>query len=254
VAADGVAQRSSDDTHTHAAGLSVRECPVGNLYGLRDPRYIAVLGGMLFMDQKFSEAKEVFDKANDIGFQFEELTRLQFFPHVLGDRATRVRLEGTVVSVKAGYAFVSAPGYPDFFCYGTKFGRLSTDAWMKVTFEPAFCARGPCGSCAKSGLIRSGTRAAPPIPHGLNTALTYSYGSRQFSWRIQPKNGSHERRPRITISQGNIRSRYSLLFGKRAKTAPVVFAIRLDSGQVLAQEGARDILLKLVEERLRARR
>src|ERR1700738_3018213 len=49
-------------------------------------------------------------EAKEVCFQFEELTRLQFFPHVLGDRATRVRLEGTVVSVKARYAFVSAPG------------------------------------------------------------------------------------------------------------------------------------------------
>jgi hypothetical protein len=95
------------------------------------------------MDQKFSEAKEVFDKANDIGFQFEELTRLQFFPHVLGDRATRVRLEGTVVSVKAGYPLRIGTGVPRLLLLWNKIRSTSTDAWMKVTFEPAFCARGP---------------------------------------------------------------------------------------------------------------
>ena len=57
-------------TRTHMLrALASENVPSENLYGMRDP----VLGGMLFMDQKFSEAKEVFDKANDIGFQFEEL-------------------------------------------------------------------------------------------------------------------------------------------------------------------------------------
>ena len=72
--------------------------------------------------------------------------------------------------------------------------------------------RSRLGSGEQLASARSWSSPAP-IPHGLNTALIYSCGSRQSSWRIQPKNGSHERRPRITISQGNIRSRYSLLFG-----------------------------------------
>lgn len=112
-------------------------------YGFSDPRFIATLGGMLFMSGEFSEASRVFGEAARQDFPPTERERVQFRPRSEDDpRATR-RMRGKVVAVKAGYAFIESGGFPDFFCPGSKFGDLLVRKDLEVTFEPAFTARGP---------------------------------------------------------------------------------------------------------------
>ena len=53
-----------------------------------------------------------------------------------------MKLTGQVTAVKVGYAFIDAPGYPSFFCPGSKFGRLVIREGLTLEFEPAFTARG----------------------------------------------------------------------------------------------------------------
>lgn len=124
-------------------GRGYRECiavlRLGDLYGDRDPRYIAVLGGMLFMSGEFSEAQQLFSRARTQGFSYQEETRVAFVPEADGET---VRLNGEVKVVKPGYAFIQAAGYPDFFCPGSKFGSLRMRPGLAISFTPAFTAKG----------------------------------------------------------------------------------------------------------------
>jgi tetratricopeptide (TPR) repeat protein len=113
-----------------------------SLYGVKDPRFVATLGGMLFMNGQFSEAQEVFDNAISQEFTFEERLRVEFIPRGIDNPSEPLRLDGRVASVKAGYAFIEARGYPSFFCHSTKFGDVVMEPGKAVSFQPAFCVRG----------------------------------------------------------------------------------------------------------------
>ncbi len=56
---------------------------LSTLYGLSDPRFIATLGGMLFMGEQFSEANEVFAQSSKRDFTATELNTIQFRPPTL---------------------------------------------------------------------------------------------------------------------------------------------------------------------------
>jgi len=114
-----------------------------SLYGMRDPRFVATLGGMLFMNGEFTEAEALFKEALDKGFTFDELKRVEFEPKQIVNPTEFVRLEGKVINVKAGFAFVEAPGYPAFFCHYTKYGDVVMELGKRLTFQAAFSPRGP---------------------------------------------------------------------------------------------------------------
>jgi tetratricopeptide (TPR) repeat protein len=115
---------------------------IGNLYGLGDPRYIATLGGMYFMDRRFSQAETIFSAVRKRSFLSSEINAVHLRPRDPADRSHVLRIEGKVVAVKAGYAFIENPNYPRFLCPGSKFGGLLMKQGMTVSFEPAFCAKG----------------------------------------------------------------------------------------------------------------
>jgi predicted Zn-dependent protease len=115
---------------------------LSTLYGLGDPRFVATLAGMQFMNGDFSAAKEVFTESYKREFPGPEATRIQFRPRDPDAPGEPLRLIGEVVAVKTGYAFIDVPGYPSFFCPGSKFGRLVMRPRLKVQFQPAFTARG----------------------------------------------------------------------------------------------------------------
>lgn len=105
----------------------------------RDPGYIATLGGMLFMDRQYTDAKEVFDQAAGRNIRYEEALRVEWRPFKVGKLIT---LTGTVVKIKAGYSFVETPGYPNFFCPGSKYNGVLMEVGKRVQFTPVFTARG----------------------------------------------------------------------------------------------------------------
>jgi tetratricopeptide (TPR) repeat protein len=115
---------------------------LSTVYGLGDPRFVATLAGMLFMNGDFSEAKAIFVESYKREFPAPEATRIQFRPKNPAVPGEPLRLVGEVVAVKTGYAFIDASGYPSFFCPGSKFGRLVMRPHLRVEFEPAFTARG----------------------------------------------------------------------------------------------------------------
>ena len=112
------------------------------LYGLSDPRYIATLGGMLIMTGQISEGKKVFEETFRQDFKGDEMNKIQFRPWNFSDDSSPLRLEGTVIVRKAGYALVESEGFPPFLTPGRKFGGLSMEPNQKVSFIPAFCAKG----------------------------------------------------------------------------------------------------------------
>jgi tetratricopeptide (TPR) repeat protein len=115
---------------------------LSTLYGLSDPRFVGTLGGMLFMNGNFSDARDIFADARRREFPAQEESRIQFKPRNQADPMQVCTLTGQVAAVKIGYAFIDAPGYPSFFCPGSKFGRLIIQQGMTLNFEPAFTARG----------------------------------------------------------------------------------------------------------------
>jgi tetratricopeptide (TPR) repeat protein len=118
---------------------SVAVLRLADLYGRRDARFIATLGGMLTMQGEFTAASAMFATSRE-SVTYRELNRIEYEPR-LNDRPA-LRLQGTVVKVHAGYAFVQCPGYPDFFLPARSFGSVNVHRGLKVTFKPAFTARG----------------------------------------------------------------------------------------------------------------
>ena len=112
------------------------------LYGRGDPRFVAYLGGMLFLDGKFTEAQGVFDDAKERNFTFLEARKPEFFPRERCELAKVLRLEGTIVSVRPGFAFFRTPGYPHVFFHGSKIGSWILEVGQKVAFQIAFSATG----------------------------------------------------------------------------------------------------------------
>jgi tetratricopeptide (TPR) repeat protein len=115
---------------------------MSTLYGYSDPRFVATLSGMLFMNEEFSAAKQICSESFKREFPAEEATRIQFRPRDPSNRSKHLELVGRVAALKVGYAFFDAPGYESFFCHASRFGGLLMRPGMKVIFEPGFSARG----------------------------------------------------------------------------------------------------------------
>ena len=121
-------------------------------YGYSDPRYLATLGGMLFMTGKLSEAKGVFQEALRREFGTSEANEIQFRPVVEDSRMKNGRLRGIVTMLKPGYVFIEALGFDRFLCHSRRYNGLVMAVGMVVTFEPAFSAKGAIAvsPCAES--------------------------------------------------------------------------------------------------------
>jgi tetratricopeptide (TPR) repeat protein len=116
---------------------------LASLYGYKDPRYIAILGGMLYLNGDFTAAAEVFAKSETQNFTFAERQRLDYQPHKRDAEGGPLRLQGRVTAVKPGFAFIQVPGYSDVFCPGSRFGDLLMTPGLDLTFRLAFTPRGP---------------------------------------------------------------------------------------------------------------
>lgn len=128
----------------HAAGNpygeSIAVLNLGRTRGVRDPAYAATLGGMLAMNHQLDESRAVFADADRRNFGFGEATRIAFTPEPGG---VRVRLDGRVIKVGPGYAFVSSTGLPDFYFRMSRSGGVRLQADQRCAFTPAFSAKGP---------------------------------------------------------------------------------------------------------------
>lgn len=114
----------------------------GSLYGLRDPRFIATFGGMLFINGELSEASRIFTETIKRDISFADSVAIHYRPKDKTDPHRFVELVGRVVLVKAGYAFIEVPGFSRFLCPSSKQRNIVLQPKMEVRFKPAFTARG----------------------------------------------------------------------------------------------------------------
>ncbi len=122
---------------------SIAVLNLSRLYGLSDPRFIATLGGMYFMNGEFTEADKIFAESLKQEFSRSESYIVHFNPRDPADRSRPLREDGLVVNVRPGYAFLDSQRYSKVFCPGSKFGGMRLARGMRVSFEICFCAKGP---------------------------------------------------------------------------------------------------------------
>ena len=115
----------------------------GSLYGLRDPRFIAIYAGMLFMNRDLSEADRVFSETAKREINFSDSRAIHYRPRDKTNPAAPIKLIGKVVQVKAGYAFIEVVGYSRFLCPSSRQRGITLREKMQVEFEPAFSATNP---------------------------------------------------------------------------------------------------------------
>lgn len=95
------------------------------------------------MSEQFTDANDVFEESIKHEFPAIEARRINFRPCDPLNRNNPLRLSGSIVTVRSGYALIQVPGYPNFPCPASKFGGLYLKPGLKVTFEPVFSARSP---------------------------------------------------------------------------------------------------------------
>lgn len=116
---------------------------ISTLYGLSDPRFLAILGGMLFLNKEFTEARKIFDESTKRIFSANEKNTIQFIPPDPINRSNEFQLKGSVVAVKPGYSMIETHDYPTFLCPGSKYGDINLEKGLNVIFTLGFCAKGP---------------------------------------------------------------------------------------------------------------
>jgi tetratricopeptide (TPR) repeat protein len=122
---------------------SIAVLNLSTLYGLSDPRFIATLGGMYFMNGEFTEANKIFAESLKQEFSRSESYIVHFNLRDPADRSRALRVDGLVVDVRPGYAFLESQQYSRIFCPGSKFGGMRMARGVRVSFEICFCAKGP---------------------------------------------------------------------------------------------------------------
>ena len=131
----------------HYNGASYKECiailHLSTLYGYGDPRFIAVLGGLHFLNEEYSAAEKVFNESGKNDFTVFELNRIQFRPIDKSSKRPFI-IPGKVVNVKAGYALIESGNFPKpILCPGSKYRGILMTKGLNVKYQLAFTAKGP---------------------------------------------------------------------------------------------------------------
>lgn len=131
----------------HYSGSSYAECiatlRLSKLYGYSDPRYIAVLGGLYYLNNEFSNSENVFEEAIKRDFTVTEINRVQFepFDSTLKHHYT---VNGKIATVKAGYSLIESNIFPaPVICPGSKYKGILMTKGINVKYQLAFTAKGP---------------------------------------------------------------------------------------------------------------
>lgn len=107
--------------------------------GERDPRFIAVYGGMLCLAGDPETARAVWSRAATRGFNNRDFNRVYFRPQTSGSTMRRI---GTVVDVRYTYSFISTDLSVDFFCHARSYPGTALKRGQRVRFDVGFSAHG----------------------------------------------------------------------------------------------------------------
>ena len=114
---------------------------VSNTYGLSDARFVATLGGMLFVAEDHKGADAVFKESVRREFPYPEAVTIHFRPKDKNGAAMQIR--GKVTRIRPNFALIQSEGYPTFVCPRSKFGTAQLSLGADVQFTLEFSAKGP---------------------------------------------------------------------------------------------------------------
>jgi len=118
---------------------TLKQC---RLDGISDPVFVALYGGLLYLDEKYDDAKRLWDDARDQDFTLEDAKRTQYEPMDPTDPKRPLRVEGIVDGVKPSYIFVQPPTGPTILSSSTMINGKILQRGMPVTYRLTFSAKG----------------------------------------------------------------------------------------------------------------
>jgi tetratricopeptide (TPR) repeat protein len=127
------------------AGEDLKKCVatlnLSRTIGLSDPRYIATLGGLYFLDHQFTEADKTFSERTKRNFTEEEVRQVHFQINDYGQPGRYGQFTGSVAEVRSGYSLIEVAGFPPILCPGTKYENLIMTKGLHIRFELGFSAK-----------------------------------------------------------------------------------------------------------------
>jgi tetratricopeptide (TPR) repeat protein len=112
--------------------------------GLSDPAYVALLGGLHFLESEGAAAKSVFEESTKGRFTPEEKRRIRFRPLTPSSREP-IRLSGKVSAVKPGYVIIQLEDTRSVFSRVVRVEEKFLQRGSEVSFQIAFSANGAIG-------------------------------------------------------------------------------------------------------------
>ena len=109
--------------------------------GLGDARYIALLGGLMFLNGEYKRAEQVFSESIRRELSQTDLQQVSFRP-INYQTGAPIQLTGKVIIRKPTYSILEVEGHPHYFCHASMYGKLVLKVGMRVSFEIGFSARG----------------------------------------------------------------------------------------------------------------
>ena len=128
------------------AGEPISKCAATlgqcKLDGETEPAFVGLYGGLLYMDDKYAEAKTLWDRAKDQRFSDEEMTRRQYRPMDPADLKKRRRFEGIIQFTKPNFVLIQRETGPVILAKSTQIDGKPLNKGDKVTFELSFSIKG----------------------------------------------------------------------------------------------------------------
>lgn len=106
--------------------------------GLSDPRFIATLGGMNFLNGTTEVADKVFDEVKRRNFTYEEENSIQYRPLDPKNTGSALRVKGKIIRVDRGFSLVDTPDYGRILCHATKYNGLVMTVGLEISFQLVF--------------------------------------------------------------------------------------------------------------------
>jgi tetratricopeptide (TPR) repeat protein len=108
--------------------------------GERDPRFVAMYGGMLSLAGEHDTARGVWSRAANRGFSNRDFNRVSFVPVTHG---APLSLTGKVTEVRSTFSFIATDLGVDFFSPARNYSGITLRRRQVVSFSVGFSAHGP---------------------------------------------------------------------------------------------------------------